>query len=129
MRPSVSRAWRWAMRRPPGPYGALPDLALAVAVDQDGGGATVDAQLALQAGAPDVVARPQAAVLLHQAARHHEQRQALHAFGRFRGPRQHQVHDVLGQVMLAVGDEDLLAAEAVAAVLLPPGQGAQLIKV
>lgn len=42
--------------------------------------------------------------------------------------RQHQVDDVLGQVVLAVGDEDLLAAQAVAAIVLPhrawpPGPG------
>ena len=37
----------------------------------------------------------------------------LHALGRVRRARQHQVHDVLGQVVLAVGDEDLLPGDQV----------------
>ena len=55
-----------------------------------------------------VVARAQRAVRVDQELRHDEQRDALHALGRIGRARQHQVHDVLGHVVLAVGDEDLL---------------------
>jgi hypothetical protein len=56
--------------------------------------------------------------------RHHEERDALHALGRAVDAREHQVDDVLGVVVLAVGDEDLLALEAVAAVGLRGRLGA-----
>ena len=38
-------------------------------------------------------------------------------------PREHQMHDVLGEVVLAIGDEDLLAEEAVGAVALRARRG------
>ena len=44
--------------------------------------------------------------------------------GRLRRAREHEVDDVLGEVVLAVGDEDLLPEEAVAAVGLRHGAGA-----
>ena len=53
--------------------------------------------------------------------RHDEQRDALRARRRIGQARQHQVHDVLGHVVLAGGDEDLLAGEPVAAVGLRLG--------
>ncbi len=40
-------------------------------------------------------------------------------------PRQHEVDDVVGQVVLAIGDEDLRAGDAVAAVARALGLGAQ----
>ena len=44
---------------------------------------------------------------------------------RIRQPRQHEMDDVVGEVVLAVGDEDLLPADAVAAVGGALGAGAQ----
>ena len=44
--------------------------------------------------------------------RHDEERDALDALGRVRRAREHEVDDVLGVVVLAVGDEDLLARTA-----------------
>ena len=52
---------------------------------------------------------------------HDEQRDALHALGRTGHAREHEVDDVLGHVVLAVGDEDLGAEELVAAVGLRLG--------
>ena len=52
---------------------------------------------------------------------HHEQADALHALGRAGHARQHQVDDVLGHVVLAVGDEDLGAEDLVGAVGLRLG--------
>ena len=78
----------------------------------------MDAQLVLQRRAPDVVALAQAAVGLHQELGHDEKRDPLHAGRRVRRARQHQMDDVLGQIVVAIGDEDLLARQPVAAVVL-----------
>jgi hypothetical protein len=84
----------------------------------------VDAELVLDGGALHVVPRPEAAVLVHQHLRHQEERDALHALGRAFHAGEHHVHDVVGEVVLAVGDEDLLPEEPVGAVLLRNGLGA-----
>ncbi len=60
-----------------------------------------------------VIALADAAVRVHQELRHDEQRDALDAGRRAVDARQHQMDDVLGQVVLAVGDEDLLAVNPV----------------
>ena len=64
---------------------------------------------------------PSDAVGVDQELRHDEQRDALDAFRRVRRAREHEVDDVLGVVVLAVGDEDLLAEELVRAVALRHG--------
>ena len=56
---------------------------------------------------------PGASIGVDPELRHDEQRNAAHAGRRSIDARQHHVHDVLGQVVLAVGDEDLLAVEPV----------------
>ncbi len=43
-----------------------------------------------------------------QKFRHEEQRNALGAGRRVGQARQHEMHDVVGHVVLAIGDEDLL---------------------
>ena len=48
--------------------------------------------------------------------RHQEQRDALRAGRRIGQPREHEMDDVVGQVMLAIGDEDLRAGDAIGAV-------------
>ena len=68
-----------------------------------------------------VVALAERAVRVDQELRHDEQRDALHAFGRVRRAREHQVDDVLGHVVLAVGDEDLLCRRSCSAVALRLG--------
>ena len=64
-----------------------------------------------------------------QEFRHQEQRDAAAARRRVRGARQHHVDDVVGQVVVAIGDEDLLAADPVmlapALVARRHGAGAQ----
>ena len=76
----------------------------------------MNAELVLDRQAAHVVALAERAVGVHEELRHHEQGHALHALGRARGAREHHVDDVLGEIVLAVGDEDLLAVELVAAV-------------
>ena len=96
----------------------------AVEVDL-GGGVAVDAHLVLEAAAIDRVAGTERAVGVDQELRHHEQRDALGAGRRVRQPSQHQVDDVLGQIVFTGRDEDLVAGELVGAVALRFGPGAQ----
>ena len=89
------------------------DRAPAVAKAHRRRGAAVDAHLVLDGGAGQVVAFAQGAVVVDQVLRAQEQRDAFHA-GRCIGQaRQHEVDDVLGHVVLAPGDEDLVSADAV----------------
>ncbi len=68
-----------------------------------------------------VVARAERAVVVDQELGHDEERDSLHALGRVRRAREHEVDDVLGVVVLAERDEDLLAAQLVGAVALRHG--------
>ncbi len=105
---------------------ARADVALAVAVDQYRGRTRLDAELVLDRRAPDVVALARRAVGIHHEFRHDEQRDALDALRRLGRARQHQMDDVLGHVVLTIGDEDLLAEDLVGAVTLGLGLGAHL---
>ncbi|MNT16859.1 hypothetical protein D3C72_1519830 [compost metagenome] len=71
-----------------------------------------------------VVACAQRTVGVDHELRHHEQADALHAFRRAAHAGQHEVHDVLGHVVLTVGDEDLGAEHLVGAVGLRLGAAA-----
>ena len=53
---------------------------------------------------------------MQQELRHDEQADALDARRCIGKTRQHQVHDVVGQVVIAGGDEDLVAGDCIAAV-------------
>jgi hypothetical protein len=78
------------------------------------------AHLVIDAGQDDVIALADVAVLADQLARHGEQRDALHPG---RQPAvlvgnlgEHEVHDVLGHLVVAARDPHLVAEEAIAAV-------------
>ena len=73
----------------------------------------MDAELVLEGRARDVVLRAQAAVLIDQELGHQEERDAARALGRVRKPREDEVDHVLRDVVVAPGDEDLLAADQV----------------
>ena len=85
------------------------DRAAVVAVREHRGRARVNAELVLDRHALHVVARPERSVGVDQELRHDKERNPLHTLRRGRRARQHQVDDVVGVVVLAVGDEDLLA--------------------
>src|SRR5438034_5879572 len=72
----------------------------------------------LEATAADVV---RSAVGEH--FRNHEQRYSARAFRGVGQSRQNEMHDVVGEIVLAVADEDLLSADPIAAVAarLRPG--------
>ncbi|MNQ76734.1 hypothetical protein D3C85_915820 [compost metagenome] len=94
-------------------------------VEVDHAGARgLDAHLVFDRAAAHGVARAQAAIGIDYHLGHQKQRDALGSGRRARQLGQHQVDDVLGQVLLAAGDEDLAAADAVAAVGLGFGPGA-----
>ena len=75
----------------------------------------MDAELVLDRKAAHVVALAEGAIGIHEELRHEEQGHAFHALGGSGGPGEHHVNDVLGQIVLAIGDEDLLPLELVAA--------------
>ena len=85
----------------------------------------MDAHLVLDRMRAHVVALAERAVGIEQEFRHQEQRHAARSGGRVGQPRQHEMHDVVGHVVLAIGDEDLLPGEAIAAVAGALGLGAQ----
>jgi len=85
----------------------------------------MNAELVLDRLRARVVALPKRAVGIEQELRHQKERDALRAGRRIGEPRQHQMNNVVGEVVLAVGDEDLLPGDAVAAVRRALGPGAQ----
>ena len=96
----------------------LPDAFVIVAVGHDAGGRGVDAQLVLQTDAAQVVMRPRRAIVLQMVLGHQQQRDAAAALGRAGEAGENQVDDVLGQLVLAPGDVDLLALDPVLARML-----------
>ena len=62
---------------------------------------------------------------VEQKLRHQEQRDAARAGRRVGQPRQHEMDDVVGEVVLAVGDEDLAPRDPVGAVGIALSLGAQ----
>ena len=75
--------------------------------------------------AEDVVARAERAVGIDHELRNQEQRDSARAGGRIGQAREHEMHDVVGHVVIAIGDEDLGALDAIGAVGLLLGAGAQ----
>ena len=89
------------------------DGAAVVAEGHGAGRRGVDAELVLDSGAAQVVAGS-----VRQHLRHEEERDAAGARGRILEPGQHEVADVVGKIVLAVGDVDLGPGDPVAAVAL-----------
>ncbi len=85
----------------------------------------MNAELVLDRVGARVVAGAERAIRIDREFGHQEQREAARAGGRVRQPRQHQVDDVVGEIMLPVGDEDLLPADPIGAVARALGLGAQ----
>nr|BFE93550.1 hypothetical protein GCM10020185_40860 [Pseudomonas brassicacearum subsp. brassicacearum] len=69
------------------------------------GGGCLDAHLVFDRAAVGRVARAQAAVGIDHELGHQEQRDALGACRRVRQFRQHQVNDVLGEIVFTASDE------------------------
>ena len=84
----------------------------------------VDAHLVLEAGAFEAVALADRTVLVDEEFRHDEQGQTLDARHRAFDAGQHRVDDVVGEVVLAGRDPDLLAGDRIAAVAVRHSLGA-----
>ncbi len=102
------------------------DAPAVVAEVQRGGGGTAPAHLVKEPGQQHIVARATAAIFADQVLGHDEQRDALHAGRRIRQLGQHHVHDVFRQLVIAAGNENLVALEPVAAVTGRFGTGADI---
>ncbi len=105
------------------------DRAVLLAVLHHAGGRGVDAELVLDAGADDVVAAPKRAIGIDEILRHDEQRDAARAGRRVGQAREHEVDDVVRHLVVAVGDEDLGAEDAIGAVGLLLGLGAEVAEI
>src|SRR5258706_11517580 len=101
----------------------------AVAIDHGAGRGGVNAELVLDRMRTDIVSAAERAVGIWQEFGHEEKRNAFRSRRRVGKPRQHQMNDVVGEIVLAVGDEGLLSADAVTAVrraLGPRTQGSDV---
>ncbi len=89
----------------------------------------LDPHLLFDGGAVHAVALTQAAIVVHIELGHDKQGNALGALGRVGEARQHDVHDVLGHIVLTGTDKDFGAGDGVAAIRLRLGLGAQQAQV
>ena len=102
----------------PADQGADRRTARVAAEGQLARGGDLEAHLVLDVGGLDAVALAERAVGVHVVLGNEEHGQALGARGGALGPGQHQVEDVLRQVVLAGGDEPLDALDVPGAVRL-----------
>ncbi|MNN54180.1 hypothetical protein D3C81_1689760 [compost metagenome] len=79
----------------------------------------------LEGTAAQGVGHPRATVSRALELGHQEQADAAHSGRRIGQAGQHQVDDVVGQVLVAAADEDLAATDAIAAIALRLGTGTQ----
>ena len=89
----------------------------------------MDAHLVLKAGAEQIIPAAKRAIIVDEEFGHEEKRNALRSGRGIGQASQHQMHDIVGQVMLAIGDENLLAEDAVAAVTGAFRTGTQYTKI
>ena len=89
------------------------DGAVLLTEGEHAGGTRVDAELAFDRQAAHLVALPEGTVGVDHELRHDEQRDALDAGGRAVEAAEHHVDGIGGEVVIAPGDEDLLAREPI----------------
>ena len=78
-----------------------------IAIGQDARRRSVDAKLMLDRYAADVIGFGKAAIGRGAELWHEEQRNPFRPRRRAGGPREDEVHDIVGQIMVAEGDVDL----------------------
>src|SRR5208283_5788949 len=94
-----------------------------IAINTRASGRGMDAEVVLQRGAMDIVARAKRTIGVDKKLRQVKERDSARPFGCVGQPRQNEMHDIIGQIMLAIGDEDLGAKEFVSSILLTLGPG------
>src|ERR1700733_8979659 len=90
--------------------------AVVVAIDYDAGRRGVNAELVFDSRAAEVVAWPKRSVRVDEELRRQKQRQAPRSRRGAGQTGENEMDDILRHVVLAVGDEDLLAEQAIGAV-------------
>ncbi len=103
--------------------------ALVVAIDHDASRGAVDAELVLDSRAAQVVALAERSIGVDEEFRRKKQRKAARPRRRARQSGENEMDDILGEIMLAIGDEDLLAEQPIRSVLgafRPGSHGAQI---
>src|SRR5690606_407841 len=100
-----------------------------IAINHGAGGGGMNAHLVFKAGAEQIIPAAKRAVIVDEKLRYEEKRNAFRAGWSIGQARQHQMHDIVSQVMLAIGDENLLAEDAVAAVIGAFRTGAKYTKI
>ncbi len=103
----------------------IADAATVIAIDHVAGRRGVQPELVLDAVGAQVIAGAEPAVGVDQEFRDQEQRQAFGAVRRAGDAGKHEMDDVCGEVVLPIGDEDLAAGNAIAAVPGALGAGAK----
>ena len=86
----------------------IADGAVVIAVRHHAGRTRMDAEFVFDRDAAQIVGLAEAAVGVDETLRDREQRDALDTRRRTIDTRQQQMHDVLRQIVLPVGDENLL---------------------
>ncbi len=89
------------------------------------GGVAVNAHLVFDGAALHAVTLTGFARCVRHELRHDKERNALGALGRVRQTREHQVNDVIREVVFAARDENLRTTDGVRAVAIRLGLGAQ----
>src|SRR3974377_1154072 len=84
-----------------------------VTIRHHASGTSVNTQLVLDGYTAHIVALTQAAVGLDQELRYCKQRNALHTRWSAVDAGKYQMHDVGREIVLTIGDEDLLPADAI----------------
>ena len=105
------------------------DGAALVAIGHDAGRRAVNADLVLKPGAAQVIPLAGRSIGVEQELRHEKQRNAARARGRVGQAREHEMDDVVRHVVIAVGDENLLAGDAIGSIGLTFGARAQAVEV
>ncbi len=91
----------------------LAEAILVLTIDHHGGRRTVDAEFMLDRGAMDAVGNRRLALRVEAVFGDKEQRDAARSFRRVRRAGEDQMDDIVGQIMLAESDEDLLPLDLV----------------
>ena len=80
-----------------------------IAERHDAGRARVNAEFVFDRCGANIVALAGLSISIENKFRHHKQRYSLYPGWSIGGSRQHQMNDVVGHVVITIGDEDLLS--------------------
>ena len=94
-------------------------------IEHHAGGRAVDTQLVLNGSCPEVVARPKISIRVQEVFRSQEQADALDPGRRVGRARDDEMADIVGRVVIAPRDENLLTGDQPAALAVRAGHGGE----